>query len=159
MKSLTASIIAMLLASLSVSAQSKSYQTLKEKFADSRIVSVHTSGFLARAVLRMAGEHEFNHAFRDISSVRVMVIPKAAFKARHLTLKGFCKFAKEDSFEELAYIRDGGDNVTVLLRPGSRDEDNTYLVLVDNKDEVVAVEAEGFIDLALLRDKKIAYQD
>lgn len=146
------------LISFSVSAQSKSYQVLKDKFAGSKIVSLHTSGFLARAVLRMAGEHEFNQAFRDISSIRVIVIPKAAFKARNLSLKGFCKFAKEDSFEELAYIRDNGDDVTVLMQPGVKKEDNTYLVLVDNDDEVVAVEAEGYIDPALLRDRKIAYQ-
>jgi hypothetical protein len=158
MKSLTASIVIMLLVSFSVSAQSKSYQTLKEKFSDSKIVSVHTSGFLARTILRMAGEHEFNYALWDVSSIRVIVIPKHAFKAHQVTLKGFCKFAREDSFEELAFIRDGGEDVTVLMQQGKKKDDNTYLVLVDSDDEVVAVEVEGYIDPALLYDKKMAYQ-
>lgn len=158
MKSLTTTIAAILLVSVSASAQSKSYLTLKEKFEDSKIISLRTSGFLARTVLRLAGEHEFTDAIKDINSIRVTVIPKAAFKARHLTVKGFCKFAKEDSFDELVSVRDSGDDVTILMQPSRKKKDNTYLVLVDNDDEVVAVEVEGYIDPAPLYRKEMAYQ-
>ena len=159
MKPITTLLLILLLSTIGFS-QSKSFITLKEKFSGrSQVVSLHTSGFLARAVLKMAGEHEFVHAIKDIKHIRLMVIPKEAFKDRGVTLNGFKKFAKKDSFQEVAHVRDHGDDVTLLMQSSYKSNDNRYLLLVDDDNEVVAIEVKGYIDpqLMLSDSKNLSY--
>jgi hypothetical protein len=143
-------------------AQSKSYRLLKEKFLGSdNVFAIRTSGFMARTILWMAGEREYNDAIRDIRNVRLMVIPKDAFRKHDVTLDGFRKVAKEkDGFEELAHVRDNGDDVTILIQdPARKNQDNRYLLLVEENDQVVVIEVRGYIDpdLILKRKDTIAY--
>jgi hypothetical protein len=89
-----------------------------------------------------------------------MVIPKSAFRREHLTVDGFVKFTRQDGYEELGRVRDHGDNVTLLLQTPKKSSDNRYLVLVDDNDEVVAIEVKGYIDPEILLNpdqKKLAY--
>jgi hypothetical protein len=138
-------------------AQSKSYRLLKEKFSGSEnVYSIRTSGFIARTVLRMAGEREYIDAIRDVHSVRLIVIPKDAFRKQDVTLSGFKKVTKKDGFEELAHVRDHGDDVTILIQTPSRKKtDNRYLLLVEENDEVVVIEVRGHID----PDRLLKYND
>jgi len=159
MKKITFIILTLAIAS-SVYAQSKSYNILREKFRGHESIGISTSGFLARTILRMAGEHEYYDAIKKIRNIRLMVISKGAFRAQNVSLKGFLKVAKADNFEELVHVRDSGDDVTLLLQTGKKNDDYRYLLLVDGDDEVVAMEIRGYIDYELLlKDKeKIAYQ-
>lgn len=142
-------------------AQSKSFQILKEKFSGTEnVFSIRTSGFMARTVLRMAGEREYNSAIRDIYNVRLIVIPKSAFRKKNVTLEGFRKITREDGFEELAHVRDHGDDITILIQsPSQKKSDNRYLLLVEENDEVVVIEVRGYIDPELMfKDRNtIAY--
>lgn len=158
MKQVTATLLLVLVA-IVASAQSKSFITLREKFAgEKEVYAFRFSGGFARLALRIAGEHDFYDAIRDVKSLRFIVIPKNAFHEKHLTLGGFRKFAKEDGFEEVASIRDHGDNVDILMQRGKKDSINRYLVLIDDGGEVVAVEMKGNINPEELR-REIAYNN
>ena len=157
MKHFTATLLLVLVAVVA-SAQSKSFITLKEKFAgEKEVFAFRFSGGFARLALRIAGEHDFYDAIRDVRNVRFIVIPKNAFYEKRLSLNGFRKFAKEDGFEEVASIRDHGDNVDILVQPGKKDN-NRYLVLIDDGGEVVAVEMNGYINPEEIR-REIAYNN
>ncbi len=128
--------------------QSESYRLLKDKFAGRhhKVVSFRASGFLTRTIFAIAGEHDVHDAIRDVRKIRLIVIPKEAFRSEHVTLAGFRKVASDDNFHELMYIRDGKDHVTVLMQPGRKEKDNHYLLLVESDDEVVAIEIRGYLD-------------
>src|SRR5690348_477945 len=122
MKHFTATVLFLLLATALVLAQSKSYITLREKFAGEKdVFSFRFSGGFARLAMRIAGEYEFYDAIRDVQNVRFIVIPKNAFHEKRVSLSGFKKIAKGDGFEELAHIRDHGDDVEILLQTGKND--------------------------------------
>lgn len=161
MKKIT--ILSLLTLALSITAkgQSKSYEMLREKFrGQSEVVSFSTSGFLARTVLWMSGENDYLDAVRDIRHVRLSVIPESAFRKNNVTLGGFKKIAMKDGFEELAHVKEKGDDVTLLLQTPKHEKNNRYLLLVDSNSEIVVMEITGYIDpKILLRDKdKIAYE-
>ena len=132
--------------------QSNSYQALKNNFNDRPDVhSFNVSGFFCRMVLGMAGEWEFKDAIKDVQHVRLITIPSEEFKAQGLSVKGFKKLLVKDSFEELASVRDHGDDVTFYLQ--STGKKNRYVVLIQEPDEVVVVELKGSIDVNLLMEK------
>ncbi len=64
------------------------------------------------------------------------------FQHRMSLFKGFKKVLKQDSFEELALIREEGEEVSIYLREGNNHKNN-YFVLVEGADEVVAIELNG----------------
>lgn len=135
------------------SAQSKSYQTLKSTFSGEEDVhSFSFSGWMGRAVLSMAGEHEFKNAIKDLHHVRFITIPHSQFKKLNLSVNGFKKVLKQDSFEEIAYVRDRGEEVTIYLRETGNPQNrkNVYFVLVEEEREVVAIELRGLLDTQLL---------
>ncbi|HNV29458.1 MAG TPA: DUF4252 domain-containing protein [Cyclobacteriaceae bacterium] len=137
----------------SAHAQSKSYQTLKENFINQPDVhSFSVSGWMGRVILNLAGEYEFKEAIKDLKHVRVITIPRSEFKARNLTVKGFKNLLKQDSFQELAFIRDNGEEVSIYLKEGNNNK-NQYFVLVEEEQEVVAIEMKGYIDLQQLNPK------
>jgi hypothetical protein len=164
MKTIASSLFSLLLMiSVSGFSQSKSFATLQDKFAHrSNVFSVNTSGFLARTILWMAGEHEFNKAIRDVRNVRLITIPKSAFHSENVSLKGFKEFIKTDSFEELTHVRDNGDDVTLYLQSKKTTKNNRYMLLIDSDQEVVAIEIRGYIDPELLfnhkNDVNLSYQ-
>jgi hypothetical protein len=138
-------------------AQSNSYQALKDKFkGESDVYSFSVSGWVGRAVLKLAGEQEFSEAIKDLKHVRLISIPKKEFAAQQVSVKGFKKILKHDYFQELAFIRDNGDEVSIYLREGNNHK-NHYFVLVEEEDEVVAIELNGYIDLNQLNPKTITF--
>ncbi|MGC1241696.1 MAG: DUF4252 domain-containing protein [Chryseosolibacter sp.] len=135
-------------------AQSKSFQALENKFsAAENVHSFTTSGFLARTMLWLAGEHEFKSAIKEVKHIRLITIPKSAFADRGVSLEGFKKVVRDDRYEELARARETREEVTVYLQPLKNSPLNRYLILIDNPDEVVAVEIKGYIDVNLLHRK------
>ena len=152
----SAIILVVFLTAVSASiAQSHSFQALENKFSSTdEVYSFETSGFLARTVLWLAGEHEFNRAIKQVKHIRLISIPKSAFAEQGLSVEGFRKVLNNDAYEELANVREHGDQVSVYLQPMKRSSSNRYLVLIDNPDEVVAVEIKGHIDISLLNNKE-----
>jgi Domain of unknown function (DUF4252) len=153
MKSISFFSVALLLTTVSSFAQSTSYQALKDKFKDqSDVHSFSFSGWVGRLVLNMAGEHEFKEAIKDLSHVRIITIPNSEFSSQNVSVKGFKKVLRQDSFEELAFIHDKGEEVSIYLREGNNHK-NTYFVLVEEEQEVVAIELKGYLDPKLLNSK------
>ncbi len=143
-------ILLLLLTAGSVSAQSNSYQILKDNFIGQPDVhNFSVSGWVGRVILNMAGEYEFKEAIKELKHVRFITIPRAEFEARKLTVKGFKNVLKQDSFQELAFIRDNGEEVSIYLKEGNNHR-NHYFVLVEDEQEVVAIELKGYIDLEQL---------
>jgi hypothetical protein len=135
-------------------AQSESFMMLKDKFRGAEnVFSFGTSGFVAKTVLWAAGEREYKHVFRDVSKIRMIVIPRKAFHTRNVTVRGFKKAAKKaDQYEEVLTIHDGGDDISLLMHENkNKNKRNHYLMLVEDNSEVVAVEMAGYIDLQELR--------
>lgn len=150
MRTFAICVILSVLFTSSLLAQSDSFLALKNKFSDSEdVYCFSTNGFLARTVLWMAGEHEFTDAVKHIDRIRLIVVPKASFRSKGVTLAGFRHILNEDSFEELANVKDHGDNVSLYLKSTPR-RDNRYMVLVEQPDEVVVIEIQGYIDPNLI---------
>lgn len=140
--------------------QSNSYQTLRDNFIGQPDVnSFAVSGFFCRMVLGIAGEWEFKDAIKDIQHLRIITIPTGEFKAKGLSVNGYKKLLKKDSFEELASVRDNGDAITFYLQ--SNGNKNRYMVLIQESDEVVVIEMKGYIDANLLLEanKSLSYQN
>lgn len=157
------SILTTLFLALTIStsfAQSDSFMNLKEKFSDQEdVFSFGTSGFFARTILWMAGEHEFTEAIKEVKSIRLITIPKTAFENESVTVNGFKKVLLKDSFEELANVKEDGDDVTIYLQ-STKSKTNRYMILVEEKDEVVAIEIRGYIDPNLLvKNKELSFND
>lgn len=153
-KTILSTFIALLIASSSALAQSESFITLKDKFCgEEDVVHFAVSGFFARSVLWMADEREFHEAIKEVKSIRLIVIPKDAFKAQSLTIGGFKKVLVKDGFEELARVKDGGDDVTFYLQSTPNKKDR-YFVIVEESNEIVAMEIKGYIDPEFLLENQ-----
>jgi hypothetical protein len=163
MKLLTTSAVLLTFLTSTAVAQSNSYHALREKFRGERdVIALHASGGFARTILRIAGERDFKDAIGDVDDIRFIVIPKRAFRANDVTLKGFKKIAREDSFEEIARVKDHGDDVTLMMQTSytrkHEPKDNRYLLLIESGHEVVVMEIKGYIDPNLtIYKEKIAY--
>jgi len=146
MKTIATCIILSLVITTSALTQSKSFLTLKEKFSNGKdVYSFSTSGLFARTILWMAGEHEFNDAIKSIKNISLITVPKSAFKSEGVTVSGFKKVLREDSFEELVRVKDHGDDVTMYIKP-TQNRNNRYIILVEEYDEVVVIELKGYVD-------------
>ena len=139
--------------------QSNSYRTLKNKFNDSPDVhSFSVSGWACKLIFSIAGEYEFKKAVEDIQHIRLITIPKREFETKEVTIKGFKRLLLQDSYEPLAHFRDNGEDVTIYLRE-SGNKKNYYFVLVEEENEVVAIELKGYINPDALKDKKLAFNN
>jgi len=148
---------ASVLLSIGSFAQSSSFQTLKDKFKGQPDVhSFSISGWLGRTILMFANEEEFSPAIKDLKSVRLITIPKSEFASQRVTVNGFKIILKQDYFQELAYVRNNGDKVSIYLREGNNHK-NHYFVLAEESDEVVAMELTGYIDLKQLNPRTITF--
>ena len=145
-KTFIPALLVLLIASTSAYAQSESFLTLKDKFrGEDEVHHFSVSGFLARSILWMADEHEFFSAIKDVKTIRLIVIPRDAFMEQEVTLNGFKKVLRGDGFEELARVKDHGDEVTMYLQSSGKKKDR-YMILVEEEDEIIAIEIKGYID-------------
>ena len=148
--------------SSSAFAQSRSFETLRDNFAGGEDVHcIQVSGFLCRAALWMAGEWEFREAISEVSSIRLITIPRQTFKSQELSVPGFKEYLRKDNFESLATIKEKGDRVEVFIQQaGSRN--NRYLIVAEEAEEVTVIEVNRYIDIQKLRDleksKSLSYQ-
>ena len=137
-------------------AQSKSFQTLRDHFIDEENVhSFNISGFFCRAAMSFAIDDDDElliNMMNDIDHVRIIVIPKGEFKKQNLSVNGFKNYLAKDAFEEMMSVREKGDHVSVFMREDGNKK-NRYFVLVEESDEVVAIEMKGYIDPELFKNE------
>jgi hypothetical protein len=146
-------IIGLCIVATPLLAQSRTFQTLKNKFrGQENVLSFSASGLFARTALWLSGEHDFRDAIRNVKSVRLITIPKQRFEEAQVTVGGLRKLAREDSFEEMLRMRDHGDDVTILVKNGKKQKLNRYFLLLDDSYELVAIEIKGYIDAERLRN-------
>ena len=143
-----------ILAAFAVHAQSKSYQELRNHFAGQPDVkSFGFSGPVCKMIVNIIGweDENLSDALSGVKHVRFMTIPKQEFDNQGLSVRGFRSRLVKDNFEVMAAFRDNGSDMTLYHRP----EKNTdrYFMLVDDGDEVLAIEMKGYIDPADFRDK------
>lgn len=140
-------------ASQSVAAQSDSFRTFWRKFdgeEDAHYFKV--SGFIVRSVLAMAGEPEAKEATRGIHKVRLVVVPRNAFKVQGVTVEGFRRVLRQDEFSEMMDFRENGDQVTVYSNTPEHRDDQCYMMLVESDDEVVLIEISGSVNEVYFRN-------
>ena len=139
--------------------QAQAFETLKEKFAgEDDVFSISTAGFFARTILMLGGEHEFKKTIRDIERVRLITIPKSAFRKQDVTVNGFRHVLAEDSFESLMRVRDHGDDVSIYIQSGKRTDRNRYFILIESDHDVMAMEIKGYIDPGrLMRHSQLSF--
>jgi hypothetical protein len=141
----TGVILSLLLTTIGYS-QSDSFIALKEKFAYHQdVYSFSTNAFLGGAILKLAGEHEFYDAVKSIKRISVITIPRDAFRHEDVSVSGFKKIMRRDSFQELARMKDNGDVVTFYMKP-TESKNNRYMILVEDSGNLVAIELTGYID-------------
>lgn len=148
-------LLTLLLAgSLAAQAQSKSYEALMDRFKGQPDVhSFSLGGWLCRAALSLAVLEEdedpevrlLHRAMADINHVRFIVIPKEEFRAQGVSVNGFRKYLERDHFELMADVKDNGDHVTFYHRETGQRKAQ-YFVLIEESDEVVAIEMKGYVD-------------
>jgi hypothetical protein len=137
--------------------QSRSFETLYDHFSGTNDVNCFSvSGFLCRAGLWVAGEHEFKEAIEKVNSLRVISIPTSNFAEQGLSVKGFKKVLSGDDFESLASIKEENSRIEVYLQQTNNPK-NRYLVLVEEADQLIAIEMKGYIDVEKLR--KLAFEN
>jgi len=150
-------ILLVVFTAILASAQSDSYETFKDTFRGSKdVFSFGVRGWLARTVLRFADEDEFQDVISDVKTIKITIVPRQRFREKGLSIKEFKKILKDDSFAELAQVRDHSDNVTVYIQENpKRKNNNLYFILVEESDEVVAMEMRGYVsEESLARLKK-----
>lgn len=131
---------------LTCSAQSRSYEILKEKFNGNGAVSFNVGGLFFRTALWIAGERELRRELGEIRNVRFINIPQHALRAKNLKLTGFKKILLKDNFEQMASVSESGEVITVYMKDDMKKRSNLYFVLIENRDEVIALEIKGRID-------------
>jgi Domain of unknown function (DUF4252) len=146
MKTIFAGVILSLLLITACYSQSDSFLTLKERFAyDQDVYSFSTSTFLGGALIKLAGEHEFYDAVKRVKRISVITIPRESFRREEVSLSGFKKVMRKDSFQELARMKEDGDVITFYMK-STESTNNRYMILVEDSDNVVAIEWTGYID-------------
>ena len=146
MKTISAGVILSLLLITACYSQSDSFLTLKEKFAyDEDVFSFSTSTFLAGSLIKLAGEHEFYDAVKRVKRISVITIPRESFRREEVSVSGFKKIMRKDSFKELARMKEDGDIITFYMK-STESMNNRYMILVEESDNVVAIELTGYID-------------
>ncbi|MBY0435022.1 MAG: DUF4252 domain-containing protein [Cyclobacteriaceae bacterium] len=154
MKKATLLSLIVLAGALTLSAQSKSFQALRDHFADRENVHAFSlSGFLCRTALRIAlsDDPSLRAMARDINHVRFIVIPKDEFAKQKLSVNGFKGYLAKDKFEVMATVRDKGEVVSFFHRLDDNKKDR-YFVLVEESREVVAIELKGYIDPSIFKN-------
>lgn len=129
--------------------QSKSFVSLKEHFKGKEDVHCFTVGsFFVNLVLKFADDDEFDFdAIKNIGSIHLITIPKRHFEGNNLSVNGYKRFIqKEDEYEELMDVSEKGEHVTLFMKNYS-EQNNRYLILIDNGGDVTAVEFKGYVDV------------
>ena len=131
-------------------AQSESVKELHKslKLSDG-YVSMSVSGGILRFITRftdMENAKDIRHAAKDIKSVKVYTFPKkeAVFSDREINI--LRSEIKNEAFEELMVVKEGAENVEVLIKEINGEIINT-LFFIEEAQNLVVLDLIGKIDL------------
>ncbi len=135
-------------------AQSNSYESLRDNFKGGEdVVSMSVGGFLLRTTLWIMEQEEetepWMQGVKEINHLRFIHIPKEEFSKRGLKINSFRKFVMKDGFEQLLVVKDGKDDIQIYLQEDAHQE-NRYLIIAEESDEVTVFELTGYIDIEKL---------
>jgi hypothetical protein len=150
-------VLAMVCATSLSFGQSDSYRMLRAQFEDSdEVKSYRLSGFMCKIIVNIIEDDDDNvvEALKQVKKVRVMTIPKSEFELRNVTVKGFKSRLPKDNFELMADFDHGDESVAFYHRAEKKNK-NRYFVVIDDHNQVIAIEMKGYIDPAVLNDKSI----
>jgi Domain of unknown function (DUF4252) len=142
-------------------AQSESYEQLREQFIDRENVhSFSVSGFWCRMLMGWVIEEDelFRQALQEVKQVRALVVPQQEWRQDFQSSAEFLRTLKGDGFEELATIRDRGEKLSFYIRPDGKRR-NQYFILIEEANEVVAIELRGYLDPELLKGVTLTSQN
>jgi hypothetical protein len=142
----------LVIVTLSANAQSKSYKDLRRNFdGEPEVRSIGLGAPVCRMLINIIGweDKEMSAALRGVKHVRFMTIPTEAFADHGLSVRGFQSRLEKDSFELMASFRDDGNQFTIYHRPEKKAD--RYFMLMEDGDDLVAVEMKGYIDPAAFR--------
>lgn len=146
MKTIAAGFILAFISFNPAFSQSDSFIALREKFAYHKdVFTFSTSAFLGGALFRMAGEHEFYDAIKNVKRVGFVIVPREAFRRENVSIAGFKNVIRQDSFYELAQAKESGDIITFYMK-STESKNNRYMILVEEEENIVAIELTGYID-------------
>jgi len=137
--------------------QSNSYRMLRNQFEDSpEVKSYKLSGFLCKIIVKIVedDDEKLARALKEVRHVRVMTIPKEEFSAQKVTVSGFKSRLPKDNFEVMADIKDGDGSVAVFHRQEKKNK-NRYFVIIEDSNEVLAIEMKGYIDPTILSEDSV----
>jgi Domain of unknown function (DUF4252) len=147
-------ILVFVLSTASAFAQSRSFQALQAKFQGKKNVHAFSvNGMLCRIILKAttANDEALQELTRNIRHVRIIVIPQDEFVRQQASLSSFKSYMKKDEFEELIMVKKHHDHVSLYRREDDK-KNPRYFLLVEEPDQVVAVEMRGDIDPELFKD-------
>lgn len=142
-------------------AQSESYEQLREQFIDRENVhSFSVSGFWCRMLMGWVIEEDeiFRQALQEVKQVRALIVPQQEWRQDFQSSAEFLRTLKGDGFEELATIRDRGEKLSFYIRPDGKRR-NQYFILIEEANEVVAIELRGYLDPELLKGVTLTSQN
>jgi hypothetical protein len=142
-------------------AQSESYEQLREQFIDRENVhSFSVSGFWCRMLMGWVIEEDelFRQALQEVKHVRALIVPQQEWRQDFQSSAEFLRTLKGDGFEELATIRDRGEKLSFYIRPDGKRR-NQYFILIEEANEVVAIELRGYLDPELLKGVTLTSQN
>lgn len=131
--------------------QSKSFSSLSEAFSNNDNVTSFSLGGLG---LKWSSGEDEDKALSGIRDVRFLHIPRGQFEAGDVKLSSLKRSLSRDNFEVMFNARDGKDNVSVYLQENRGENNNLYFLLVEDDDNITAIEIKGYIDPKTLRDSK-----
>ena len=147
--------LVMICAAGSLNAQSNSYRMIRSQFNDNPDVkSYHLRGWMIRLVAEIVEDEDerLSASLREVKRVRLITIPKEEFAREGVTVSGFKSRLPNDKFELMGDFRDEGGSVAFYHRTEKRGK-NCYFVIIDQDDEVIAIEMKGYIDPAIMIDR------
>ena len=139
----------------------QSFLQIKDKFqGKENVFSFSASGFVARSILWVAGEHDFRHSISRVDRFRLITIPKKVFAEQRVSVRGMKNLIEKDSFVEMLSIKDHGDDVTIYIQEGKGKKNHRYFLIVDSQNEVVVMEMKGYIEPDVLsRNSRLSFNE
>ncbi|MBX2870645.1 MAG: DUF4252 domain-containing protein [Saprospiraceae bacterium] len=132
-------------------AQSKAINDFYNKYSqDEHFLDIKLSGGLLNLVASKTDDEQDKRVIRKITALRALVLEEGHSVKKEDYTK-LLRDAKADSFEELIKVRDGSDNIEILIREKGNAISHV-LLLVNGKDNFVLLSLEGLLQFSDLND-------
>lgn len=132
-------------------AQSKAINDFYNKYSqDEHFLDIKLSGGLLNLVASKTDNENDKRVIKKITALRALVLEEGhSVKKEDYTQ--LLRSAKADSFEELIKVREGTDNIEILIREKGNAISHV-LLLVNGEDKFVLLSVEGLLQFSDLND-------